>query len=129
MMFRTSQTSASSRRTVPYIPRGERQAADQNPYYGRGNPNILTYRLTKVIIDWLGREPSAADFVAALGALDMAGKTVYRRVIAPREDESIERSSDVFPDYLLPIKSESPEPVITDDRPTAYSDTAQRYRI
>ena len=96
---------------MPYITETERRQVAENPYYGRGNPGILNYRLTKVLIDWLPKEPHYADFDAAIGALECAKLELYARSIRPYEDIAIERNGEVYPEHLLP----EPIPLITDE--------------
>jgi hypothetical protein len=107
-----------------YLPRFQREQADKNPVFGRGDPGVLSYRLTQALITWLGREPQHADFVAALGALEEVKWELQRRIVADRNDKVIERNGDLFPEYLLP------EPVaeVTDDE-SEPEPAPQRYRI
>lgn len=94
---------------MPYITKTERDHADHNPVYGRGNPGILNYRLTKLLIEWLGKNPRYADFNAVIGALESAKLEMYRRSVAGYEDQAIDRNGDIYPEHLLP---QAVEPVI-----------------
>lgn len=86
---------------MPYLTATLKEQADANPVFGRGDPGILNYRLTKVLIEWLGKEPHYADFDAAIGALECAKMELYRRSVAAYEDSAIERNGDVYPPWLL----------------------------
>jgi hypothetical protein len=99
---------------MPYITKAEQKLVEQNPVYGRGNPGVLNYRLTRIIIEWLGKEPRYADFDAAIGALECAKLELYRRSIGPYEDKAIAKNGDVYPDWLLP----EPDGDIVVDEPT-----------
>ena len=81
---------------MPYITDNEKDLVDGNPYYGRGNPGILNYRLTMTVLNWLPDEPRYADLDAAIGALECAKLELYRRKIAGYEDQAIEKNGDIF---------------------------------
>jgi hypothetical protein len=115
---------------MPYITKAEQQLVDQNPVYGRGNPGVLAYRINKLIIEWLGKEPHYADYVAALGALSDADVELHRRSFDPFKDRALARNGDIYPDWLLPepdaaIVSEEIEPVV--EKSTTYEETQARY--
>ncbi len=92
---------------MPYLTQTMKDQADYNPLFGRGDPGMLNYRITKILIDWLGKEPHYADFNAAIGALECAKLELVRRSLGPYEDTAIERNGDVYPDWLLPKNPET----------------------
>lgn len=87
---------------MPYITDTQKQRVEENPFYGRGDPGVLNYRITKVVIDWLGKEPRYADYDAAIGALECAKLELVRRSLSGYEDGAIARNGDVYPPHLLP---------------------------
>ncbi len=87
---------------MPYLPKAVKDHADNNPLSGRGDPGVLSYRLTQTIIEWLGQEPKYADFVAAIGALESTKLELYRRSVSGFEDAAKDRNGDVYPYWLLP---------------------------
>lgn len=87
---------------MPYLTSSIKSQADNNPVFGRGDPGVLNYRLTQVVIEWLGKEPVYADYAAALGAMECVKMELYRRIISEHEDNTIRRNGDVYPSWLFP---------------------------
>ena len=86
---------------MPYLTQQMKQAADNNPLFGRKDPGVLNYRLTRTIIEWIGKEPLYSDFNAAIGALECVKQELIRRSLSVYEDEAIKRNGDVYPPWLL----------------------------
>jgi hypothetical protein len=87
---------------MPYLTESMKSQADANPLFGRGDPGVLNYRITKTIIEWLDKEPRYSDYNAAIGALECAKLEMVRRSLSPYEDKAIERNGDVYPYWLVP---------------------------
>jgi hypothetical protein len=59
-------------------------------------PGDLNYVITKIVRDYLGNVPTYADFTAAIGVLESAKLELYRRMIAPYEDQKLKENGDVY---------------------------------
>lgn len=77
---------------MPYIPADKRAGAEIAPT----NVGELTYKLTLAVDEYLGLKPRFSDFAAVLGALEATKLELYRRVIAPYEDQKILAHGDVY---------------------------------
>lgn len=55
----------------------------------------LTYVLYRDIKEFLGNNARFADYAAALGALEACKLEIYRRSVAPYEDQKIKENGDV----------------------------------
>ena len=62
-------------------------------YHAPGN---LTYVLTKLLLGFLGEQYTFADIAETLGALEATKLELYRRTVAPYENEKIKQNGDVF---------------------------------
>ena len=58
----------------------------------------VNYIVTRIILSWLGEKPCYADYNNAVGILECVKLELYRRMIAPYEDEKKEDNGDVYPD-------------------------------
>lgn len=56
----------------------------------------LNYVFTTLLDSALGANPKYADYNAALGVLEAVKLELYRRVVAPYEDEKLAENGDVF---------------------------------
>lgn len=56
----------------------------------------LNYAVTILVRRYLGRTPRYADYNEAVGALESAKLELYRRMVAPYEDEKIKQNGDVY---------------------------------
>jgi hypothetical protein len=85
---------------MPYIKsREDRKRLDKivkqniDLFYKKGNINYFLFRLFKALIASNGMSYGAAkDFI---GELECAKLEIYRRKVAPYEDEKIEENGDV----------------------------------
>jgi hypothetical protein len=64
------------------------------------NGGELNYVITKQCVDYLrskpGGKPNYATFNEVIGALECAKLELYRRMIAPYEDEKCKANGDVY---------------------------------
>jgi hypothetical protein len=63
----------------------------------RAAPGGLNYLVTRLVVAWLGKAPTYEQFNAAVGALECAKLELYRRMVAPYEDEKCAENGDVYP--------------------------------
>lgn len=56
----------------------------------------LNYFLTKIILQYLGEQPNYQKFNDVMGVLECAKQELYRRQIAPYENEKKDQNGDVF---------------------------------
>ena len=59
-------------------------------------PGTLNYIITRMVVWYLGKNPNYERYNAAIGALECAKQELYRRQIAPYEDEKCEQNGDVY---------------------------------
>lgn len=59
----------------------------------RGNTN---YAITRILVGVFLRHQSYADFLKAVGTLEMAKLELYRRMAAPYEDRKRDRNGEVY---------------------------------
>ena len=59
-------------------------------------PGTLNFVLTKMIQVYLGQGPDYTRYNDVLGVLSAISHELYRREIAPYEDEKIEENGDVY---------------------------------
>ena len=81
---------------MPYIEqlrRQELESGEDTP----ANAGELNYLVTRLVLSFLGDQPHCADFNNAIGALECAKLELYRRMIAPYEDQKIAETGDVYP--------------------------------
>lgn len=91
---------------MPYLKESERQEIDPyiapvsvrlSRYSGAG---LLNYIITRVVIAWLGAAydyaPDYERYNAAMGVLESAKQELYRRSIAPYEDDKRAVNGDVY---------------------------------
>lgn len=78
---------------MPYIPWTERGTAVSYPL----NAGQLNYAISRIIWQYLDRHGMSYQYANdCLGALEGAKQELYRRVIAPYEDEKIRKNGDVY---------------------------------
>jgi len=65
---------------MPYLPPEIKRRIEENPVYGRGDPTILTYRISQVVQRWLAMEPTYADYAGALGAIALAQEELFSSI-------------------------------------------------
>lgn len=56
----------------------------------------LNYLLTKLVLKWLGPSPNYERFNGAIGVLESMKLELYRRMVAPYEQEKMEENGDVY---------------------------------
>ena len=56
----------------------------------------LNFIITKLIKIWLGSKPNYMNYNSVLGILTAIQHELYRRKIAPYEDEKIKENDDVY---------------------------------
>ena len=80
---------------MPYIERALRATLGMPQ-----NAGELNYLVTTTCVSYLRRrrfgKPSYADYNEVIGALECAKFELYRRMIAPYEDEKKEANGDVY---------------------------------
>ena len=80
---------------MPYIEQNIRDILDIGEIHPVV-PGDLNYVITKAVVRFLGKSPNYAMFNAAVGALECAKLELYRRMVAPYEDEKIDLNGDVY---------------------------------
>lgn len=55
----------------------------------------LTYMVTSLVLAWLQTHPNYTEYNAAIGVLECAKLELYRRQVAPYEDQKREQNGDV----------------------------------
>jgi len=84
---------------MPYIPKQDRERLDSllkvSPLQGKA-PGILAYALTKVLVSWLPVRPRYQHLAEALGVIEGVKLELYRRMVAPYEDQKKGENGDVF---------------------------------
>lgn len=81
---------------MPYIMQEDRDKLD----LGAADPTTpgeLNYLVTMMALRYLGRRPNYQRFNDVIGALEAAKLELYRRMVAPYEDEKIKANGDVYP--------------------------------
>ncbi len=88
---------------MPYVNRDRRFNLDPfvegltNEMAGEfSDAGAVNYVITKIIDDWLGRQPTYAKINSAIGVLQCVQMELYRRVAAPYEDSKMMESGDVY---------------------------------
>lgn len=56
----------------------------------------LNYLITRLVLRWIGSNPSYERLNGAIGVLECAKQELYRRVVAPYEDAKREENGDVY---------------------------------
>jgi len=86
---------------MPYVDEWDRDYLQYN-VTRPNSPGQLNYLLTSIIWAYIGRERSYAKYNEVLGVLTCMIQEIYRRLVAPYEDEKIEENGDVFIERSLP---------------------------
>lgn len=60
------------------------------------NVGELNYVITSMIREFLGKHARYSDYNAVIGVLECAKLEVYRRAVAPYEDQKIAENGDVY---------------------------------
>ena len=78
---------------MPYIPQPGRPEAAHHPT----NAGELTFALTMLVIHYIRRKGLRYQTLCEVqGSLACTSQELYRRVIAPYEDQAIARNGDVY---------------------------------
>jgi hypothetical protein len=56
----------------------------------------VNYIVTRLLLAWLGDRPSYGKFNEAIGVLECAKLELYRRAVAPYEDDKAVTNGDVY---------------------------------
>ena len=59
-------------------------------------PGEINYIVTRLLLAWLGLNPRYEDYNAAIGVLECIKLELYRRAVAPYEDEKCRENGDVY---------------------------------
>lgn len=78
---------------MPYIKEEVKKVVDT---LGPSTSGELNYAITKVVTAFLGANPNYAKFNDAVGALESAKLELYRRLIAPYENQKQHDNGDVY---------------------------------
>lgn len=87
---------------MPYIDDDRRWAwstrldAMEGPTLDDATEGEINYFITNLLLMWLGSQPSYADYNAAIGILECIKLELYRRAVAPYEDEKCAEHGDVY---------------------------------
>ena len=82
---------------MPYIKQTRRQHLETNPTTAPDNAGELNYLITDLIIDYINAHgQSYQTYNDIIGALEGAKYELYRRQVAPYEDEKIVENGDVY---------------------------------
>lgn len=82
---------------MPYIAQRERDLYDR--WLGLLRPQSvgdLNYVITRIVQNFLPKEPHYSDFNDVIGVLESAKLELYRRAVAPYEDQKIAENGDVY---------------------------------
>lgn len=80
----------------PYIPDDERNRVQAEGIGAGSAPGHLAYAMTLMCKAYLGKGPRFNEYAAVLGVLEAVKLELYRRMVAPFEDEKIKSNGDVF---------------------------------
>ena len=81
---------------MPYIPLARRAVLDAGEDFA-ADVGELNYQLTKTVLDYLHRRPRKYEaFNGVIGALEACKQELYRRAVAPYEDEKKIFAGDVY---------------------------------
>lgn len=79
---------------MPYIEGYRREALDYLPQ--PQSVGELNYVVTRLALQFLGDNPSYADYNDVIGVLECAKLEFYRRAAAKYEDVKIQQNGDVY---------------------------------
>jgi len=80
---------------MPYVDKILREKIDSGNYEPI-EAGELNYKITKIVLGYLGNEPHYKEFNDVLGVLTAIQHELYRRRIADYENDAIKRNSDVY---------------------------------
>lgn len=83
---------------MPYIEPQRRPdiGPSERPHDQPGHVGELVYVLTLTVDEFLGGSPRFSDLAEVIGALEATKLELYRRVVAPYEDEKCHQNGDVY---------------------------------
>lgn len=82
---------------MPYIEKRIRKILDEQNKGVAFNSGQLNYIITKILISYFGTLRTYAQFNDAIGVLECAKLELYRRMIAPYEDQKRRKNGEVYP--------------------------------
>lgn len=79
---------------MPYITQIARALIDAgcDPHF----PGDLNYKISKILLAYLGGSPNYAAFNEVMGVLACVSQEIYRRMIAPYENKKANENGDIF---------------------------------
>lgn len=80
---------------MPYIKQHAREYVEDN-----NEPETageLNYIITRMLLTYLGPNPTYFNFNEVIGVLECCKLELYRRTIAPYEDAKCDENGDVYP--------------------------------
>ena|ERR1700741_5173381 len=92
---------------MPYILAEARERIDQGA--APRDVGELTYKLTKDVLDYFDEDdhsPQFRDFADAIAALECTKQELYRRAVAPYEDDKAKKNGDIYAPPLDPLLAE-----------------------
>ena len=87
---------------MPYIKPEDRVTLDADPVVLQRrldpvNPGELNYKITQLLVAYLGETPTYERYNAVVGVLECAKLELYRRMVVPYEEKKKEENGDVYP--------------------------------
>lgn len=81
---------------MPYISQEDRDLLNNPSEWEPSTAGELNYAITRLLIAYLGGAPNYQLYNDCLGALEGAKLELYRRRVAPYEDQKIQENGDVY---------------------------------
>ena len=85
---------------MPYISQKCRAVLDTAILVRRRDPftpGELNYKITQMVVKYLGKTPDYTRYNAVLGVLECAKLELYRRMVVPYEEVKKAENGDVYP--------------------------------
>lgn len=79
---------------MPYIEQERREIIERD-FIAPCNAGELNYRITSLVLEYLGENPGYKSYNEAIGALECAKLELYRRSIVPYENRKIIQNGDL----------------------------------
>lgn len=90
---------------MPYIKAKDRPAVTPHSAHPARSIGELTFQIVALINDYVSIVPrDYALYAQVIGALECAKAEIYRRVVAPYEDQKEHENGDVFPRPAAPLE-------------------------
>jgi hypothetical protein len=82
---------------MPYIKQAQRQLVQPLSGYEASTPGELNYQITSLVVAYLDKRGiSYTALNEVIGVLECAKLELYRRAVAPYEDQKCEENGDVY---------------------------------